>query len=196
MQHRPENWAKKVSCGCLVLAVGVWYCTSSTRELSHGCSRHGCVWWAIGLHRAVGLGDLDTFGSGGITGNCGASLGTLGEATSSKMSPVSVACWKGVTCVRWTGVCSTNASNGGGNHVVAPGASLLPSFCSRAWKGLLVWSSAGVVLGRLQCLGVGEAQGRCNAQASFSNGGVATGFHPVWDTVLPDLPNFFVSVIP
>jgi hypothetical protein len=25
---------------------------------------------------------------------------------------------------------------------------------------------------------------------------ILTGFHPLWDTVLPDLPDFFLSVVP
>jgi hypothetical protein len=39
----------------------------------------------------MGLGGSDTLGSGGVTDGCGAPLGTLGEATSSKMSLVGVA---------------------------------------------------------------------------------------------------------
>ena len=124
--HRPENWVDKVSCGHDVLAVGIWYCTSSARELCCGGARGDLVQWAIGL------GDSDTLGSGGVAGGCGVSVGTLEEATSSKTSLVGRACWKGVTCACCTGVRGTDVSNGGGNHMVAPGASLLSSFCSRA----------------------------------------------------------------
>jgi hypothetical protein len=34
---------------------------------------------------------------------------------------VGVACWKGATRACCTGVCGTDAGNGGGDHVVAPG---------------------------------------------------------------------------
>jgi hypothetical protein len=86
------------------------------RELCCGGVRRDLVQWKIGL------GDLDTLGSGGVTGSCGVSLGILGEATSSKTSLMDVACWKGVTCVHWTGLRGTDACKRGGNHVVAPGA--------------------------------------------------------------------------
>ncbi len=124
--HRPENWVDKVSCGHDVLAVGIWYCTSSARELCCGGARGDLVQWAIRL------GDSDTLGSGGVTGGCGVSLGTVGEATSSKTSLMGVACWKGATHIHWTGVRGTNAGNRGGNHVVAPGALSSSLFCSRA----------------------------------------------------------------
>ena len=80
--HRLANWVDKVSCGCVVLAVGIWYCSSSTRELCPSGARRDLVRWAIGL------GDLNTLGSGSVTGGCGVSLGTLGKATSSKTSLV------------------------------------------------------------------------------------------------------------
>jgi hypothetical protein len=121
----------KVSCGHVVLEVGIWYYTCSTRELCCSGARRDLVQWVIGL------GDSNTLGSGGVTSSCGVSLGTLGEAMSSKTSLVSVACWKGVTrayCASVRGR-SSNAGKGGGNHVVEPGVSLLLSFFPGHEKG-------------------------------------------------------------
>ncbi len=74
-----------------------------------------------------GLGVTDTLGSGGGL-DCGVLLGPLGEATLSKTSLVGVACWKGAMLACWAGVLCTDAGNGGGDHVVALGASLSSSF--------------------------------------------------------------------
>jgi hypothetical protein len=66
-----------VACGRVVLAVGTWYCTSSTRELSCGAAKRARVWWATGICCGPALGGGDTLGSGGrrlLWGGCGCSL--------------------------------------------------------------------------------------------------------------------------
>jgi hypothetical protein len=87
----------------------------------HSGARCDIVRWAIGL------GVTDTFGSGGGFG-CGVLLGPLGGATLSKTSLMRVACWRGAMGAHGAGVLGTDAGNGGGNHVVALGASLSLSF--------------------------------------------------------------------
>ncbi len=52
-------------CGGVVLAVGIWYRTSSMRELCPSGARHDLVQWA------TGLGVSDTLGSGGGNDGCG-----------------------------------------------------------------------------------------------------------------------------
>jgi hypothetical protein len=74
--HRPANWVGRMSCGRVVLAVGIWYCTSSTLEQCCSGSRRDLVQWVIWL------GDLDTHGSVSVIGSCGVSLSTLGEIMS------------------------------------------------------------------------------------------------------------------
>jgi hypothetical protein len=41
--HRLANCEAELLCGYVGLAVGIWYCTSSTRELSCGGARHDLV---------------------------------------------------------------------------------------------------------------------------------------------------------
>jgi hypothetical protein len=97
-----------VACGRVVLAVGTWYCTSSTRELSCGAAKRARVWWATEICCGLALGGGDTLGSGSKRGCCGVDVGAA-----SKTSRVGVALRNQLGCKAGAGGHGTNAGNGG-----------------------------------------------------------------------------------
>ncbi len=116
-----------VACGRVVLAVGTWYCTSSTRELSCGAAKHARVWWATGICCGLALGGGDTLGSGGRRGCCG-----VGVGAASKTSCVGVALRNQLGRKAGAGGRSTDAGNGGGDQGGALGTSSSQLSCSSA----------------------------------------------------------------
>jgi hypothetical protein len=100
-----------VACGRVVLAVGTWYCTKSTRELSYGAAKRARVWWATGICCGPALGGRDTLGSGGRRGCCG-----VGAGAASKTSHVGVASRNRLGRKAGAGGCGTDAGNGGGDQ--------------------------------------------------------------------------------
>jgi hypothetical protein len=116
-----------VACGRAVLAVGTWYCTSSTRELSCGAAKRVCVWWATGVCCGPALGGGDTLGSGGRRGCCG-----VGVGAALKTSHVGVASRNRLGCKAGAGGHGTDVGNGEGDQGGALGTSSSQLSCSSA----------------------------------------------------------------
>ncbi len=87
------------------MAAGMWYWTSSTRELSGGGAKRARVWWAIGMRFGTLLGGRYTLGVGGR-------VGCFGEGVSLNTSRVGVACRNWFMRRAGAGVHGTDAGKG------------------------------------------------------------------------------------